>query len=86
MGMAKSKAKPEFAVAVPEQAWVILGARGGAKVFLDGSKAQNEWGRQQQRRNDQLAKGKDTGTDPLVVKFVPDIARPKSKPSANFFT
>lgn len=79
MAKTKSKAKPDFSVPVPEHVWVVIGARGGAKVFLDGSKAQSEWGRQQQRRNDQLAKGKDTGTDPMVVKFVPDVARPKSK-------
>jgi hypothetical protein len=68
----KTKTKPEFTVPVPECIWIVFGSRGGARLFRDASYAQAEWARQQSRRA-----GRDTGTDPMIVKFVPDIARPK---------
>jgi N-acetylneuraminic acid mutarotase len=68
----KTKPKSEYTVAVPDHVWIVFGSRGGAFLYRDATKAQAEWERRQALRS-----GRDTGTDPMIVKFVPDIARPK---------
>lgn len=73
------KTNKEFMVPVPPKVWVVVGSRGGARLYLGEDKAQAEWERQQKRRNEQLAAGKDTGTDPMLVEYLPDIPRPKRK-------
>ncbi len=73
------KANQDYSVAAPESIWVVVGPRGGITVHKASGRAYTEWRRLQTLRDDQLARGIDVGTEPMLVEYAPKIASALTK-------